>query len=52
MKKFVCNDQNCNFEVTGQTDDEILRKVKDHGMKVHQLKNMDDNKIKSMIRNM
>ena len=51
MKKLRCPDTSCNFEMTGKDDDEVMRKAKEHGTKVHRLEQMDEEKIRSQIRN-
>lgn len=50
MKKFQCNDTNCNFEATGDTDDEVARKAREHGKNVHK-RDVDMEKIRPQIKN-
>ncbi len=54
MKRFKCSDVgfNCNYEITGQSDDEIIRKAGEH-MKKHSDKPMsrdDENKVRQSIK--
>jgi predicted small metal-binding protein len=55
MKRFKCSDVgfNCNYEITGSSDDEILKKAGEH-MRNHNDKPMsrdDESKIRKMIKN-
>lgn len=43
MKSLSCKDAgvNCNFVAQGNTDEEILKKIAEHGKKVHGMKDAD-----------
>ena len=55
MKKFKCSDMgiNCKYEVTGESEDELVRKASEHGKNVHNMKlSMDDEKkVRQQIKN-
>jgi predicted small metal-binding protein len=56
VKKFSCRDsgvKGCNWEVTGQNDDEIVRKAMQHGRSAHQLNPSqdDEKKVRTLIKN-
>jgi predicted small metal-binding protein len=56
MRKLSCKDAgspDCNFEATGQNDDEVIAKGKEHVRAVHQhdLTRDEESKARSMIRN-
>ena len=49
---FRCSDvgpKSCNWQASGKSEDEILRKAEQHGREAHNL-TMDDN-IRSKVRN-
>ena len=43
MKKLACRDLglDCNYVVTGATEDEVMQKAGEHGKKVHGYKDAD-----------
>jgi predicted small metal-binding protein len=51
MKSFQCKDvmPDCDWETTGNTDDEIVEKAAQHGREKHGLKNITD-EIKDKVR--
>jgi predicted small metal-binding protein len=56
MRKFACRDsgmKNCNWEVTGQNDDEIVRKATEHEKQAHQMNpsRQDEQRVRSLIKN-
>jgi predicted small metal-binding protein len=55
MKKFACRDagMNCDFQATGNTDEEIMEKCMEHGRTAHNMKlsPQDQQKMKRLIKN-
>ncbi|HEY7955806.1 MAG: DUF1059 domain-containing protein [Polyangia bacterium] len=56
MRKLSCKEagmQGCNFEATGQNDDEVMAKGREHVRAVHQhdLTPEEESKVRSTIRN-
>ena len=55
MKKFACRDMgmNCNYEVSGESEDEIVRKAAEHGKNAHkmQISPEDERKVRQQIKN-
>ncbi len=55
MKKLACKDMgmNCNYEVSGENDDELIKKAVEHGKRVHnlQMSQDDESKIRRQIKN-
>jgi predicted small metal-binding protein len=54
-KKLLCRDlgMDCDFEASGNTDEEILRQASTHARSVHQIKDMPPElaaKVKAAIR--
>ena len=57
MKTFSCKDvgmSGCNYQVSGDSDDEIVRKAADHGMRVHKqaMTPEIEKKVRDHIKNM
>jgi predicted small metal-binding protein len=56
MKSLSCKDvgvKDCDYTMTGRTDEEILQKAKEHGEKDHGMKEFPQeliDKVKSQIR--
>lgn len=54
MKRLSCRDMgmNCNYEVSGENDDEIVRRAAEHGQKVHnqKLTKEDEQKMRQHIK--
>jgi predicted small metal-binding protein len=55
MKSFKCRDMdmNCDFQVEGRSEDEVMNKVSDHARTRHSDISLTDqirNKIRSVIR--
>ncbi len=55
MMTFACKDvgMQCNFKAEGKTEDEIMKKVKEHAAKVHNLKDISPEmmqKIKGAVK--
>ena len=53
MKKLRCDEagfKECNWEFLGETDDEVLRKAREHGKQMHDV-DVDDGKLRQHIRN-
>jgi predicted small metal-binding protein len=53
MKKLLCQDAGfgeCNWEFLGDTDDEVLRKAREHGKRMHNAE-LDESKLRGRIRN-
>ena len=56
MRKLLCRDagmKDCNHEMTGANDDEVMAKGREHALKVHQkrLTPDEESKIRHAIRN-
>jgi predicted small metal-binding protein len=55
MKRLACRDMgmNCNYEVSGESDDEIMRRATEHGQKAHNMtfSKDDEQKIRKQIKN-
>lgn len=56
MRKLACKDagmKDCNVEMTGNNDDEVIAKGREHALKVHQhqLTPEEESKIRGVIRN-
>lgn len=52
MKKLLCQDvgfTECNWEFTGESDDEVVRKAREHGKRMHAVE-LDDGKLRPKIR--
>jgi predicted small metal-binding protein len=56
MKMIKCSDagfKDCPSQITGETDDEVIRNAQQHGMKAHnrQPRADDAQKLRPMIKN-
>ncbi len=55
MKRFACRDMgmNCNYEVSGDNEDEIMRRAAEHGQKAHnqRLTPADEKQVRQHIKN-
>jgi predicted small metal-binding protein len=52
MKKLRCDEagfRECNWEFLGESDDEVLRKAREHGQQMHNVR-LDDGALRSKIR--
>jgi predicted small metal-binding protein len=52
MKKILCQEiggSECNWEFLGATEEEVIRKARDHGKKMHAAE-MDEATLRSHIR--
>jgi predicted small metal-binding protein len=57
MKTLSCKDlgmSGCNYEISGDSDDEIVKKATEHGMKAHkqQMTPELEKMVRSQIKNM
>jgi predicted small metal-binding protein len=56
MRKLSCREagEDCNFEAVGDTDDEVMRKAREHALSAHnrQLSSEEEQKARSGIRSM
>jgi predicted small metal-binding protein len=54
MKKLLCSEagfsEECNWEFIGESDDEVLRKAREHAKRMHDAE-ADDSKLRPHIRN-
>jgi len=56
-RQFRCSDagfKECNWQVRGKNDNEIMDRVREHGREAHNISNFDDNmrrKVQDNIRN-
>ena len=55
MRKLSCKEAgevDCNYEATGDTDDDVMRKASEHALSVHnhQITPDEDKKARSIIR--
>jgi predicted small metal-binding protein len=54
MKKLLCEGaapgDACNWEFLGETDEEVLRKAREHGKRMHNA-DIDESKLRPHIRN-
>ena len=56
MKKLACRDAgilDCNWEIVAETDEEVLRQAREHGLRAHNFKPSpaDEQKMRTLIRN-
>ena len=55
MRKLSCKEageMDCNYEATGDTDDDVMRNARDHALSVHnhQITPEEEQKARSIIR--